>query len=308
MGMFRGKCFFVMMMAILIGLGVFDGCKEKATDSGRESPPMEEPVTKSQKRGIAFDLSTPTDLAALAPGVSWWYNWGKIPNAKILTAYMDTYKMRFVPMLWGGNTTTEDMAIVKNYVLTHADVQFLLVMNEPNLTDQSNRTPAEAATDWLKYEQVVADLAAQGRTVAIVGPAMTWGTMSGYSDPVMWLDAFYAAYRKANNNRDPQIDYLAFHWYDYGLNAQLERLKKYGKKFWVTEMANWNPQINSYLKQELQMQEMVSVCESRTDVVRYAWFYGRGGLPDTHFTYLLAPTDGQLTELGQMYVTLPYSK
>ncbi len=48
---------------------------------------------------------------------------------------------------------------------------------------------------------------------------MNWGTMQNYSDPVVWLDAFYAAYKNANGNRPPKIDYLAFHWYDYGLAA-----------------------------------------------------------------------------------------
>lgn len=33
---------------------------------------------------------------------------------------------------------------------------------------------------------------------------------------------------------------LAFHWYDYGLSAQLDRLIKYNKQIWFTEMANWN--------------------------------------------------------------------
>ena len=115
--------------------------------------------------------------------------------------------------------------------------------------------------------------------VKLVGPAMNWGTLSGYSDPVVWLDAFYAAYRGANGNRDPRIDYLAFHWYDYGLAGQLDRLKKYGKPFWVTEFANWHngdgaAQIDTAAKQAAQMAEMVAVCESRPDVFRYAWFTG----------------------------------
>ncbi len=64
--------------------------------------------------------------------------------------------------------------------------------------------------------------------------------MPGYQDPVAWLDAFYAAFRSANGGRDPTIDYLGFHWYDYGLGGQLDRLTKYGKPFWVTEFANWH--------------------------------------------------------------------
>ena len=264
-------------------------------------------ITRSPKRGIAFDLASSADIAALSKGVSWWYNWGKTPNSGVLPGYYQTFGMDYIPMLWGGATSASDMAAVKTFILAHSEIKYLLVMNEPNLTDQANRTPVQAAADWLKYEQVVADLASQGRTVYIVGPAMNWGTMPGFSDPVVWLDAFYAAYQAANGKL-PHIDYLAFHWYDYGLASQLYRLTKYGKKVWVTEMANWNVQINSYVKQEAQMQDMVNICETRTDVFRYAWFYGRGGLPDTKFTYLLSPADGQLSELGQVYVNLPFSR
>ena len=181
-------------------------------------------------------------------------------------------------------------------------------MNEPNLVDQANRTPVQAATDWIKYEQVIEDLAAQNRTVYLVGPAMTWGTMTNYSDPVVWLDDFYTAYKSANGGRLPKIDYLAFHWYDYGLAAQLDRLQKYGKKIWITEMANWNPQINSYQKQAAQMVEMVNICETRTDVFRYAWFIGRGSLPDNKYTYLFNPDPGQLNELGKLYLSLPFAQ
>ena len=132
--------------------------------------------------------------------------------------------------------------------------------------------------------------------------------MSGYPDPVVWLDAFYNAYKSANGGRIPQIDFLAFHWYDFGLSSQLDRLQKYGKQIWITEMANWNTQINSYAKQEAQMRDMVNICETRTDVFRYAWFIGRGSGSDNKFTYLFTNTPGELTELGKVYISLPYSK
>ncbi len=137
---------------------------------------------------------------------------------------------------------------------------------------------------------------------------MNWGTMANYSDPVKWLDAFYSAYKTANGGRDPKIDYLAFHWYDYGLEAQLDRLTKYGKKIWITEMANWNQQVNSYQKQAAQMTEMVGLCENRDDVFRYAWFIGRGSGPDYKYTYLFNSAPGELNELGKLYLSLPYKK
>ncbi len=204
-------------------------------------------------------------------------------------------------MMWNGSGKVDD---IEAYLKTHTQIKYLLVLNEPNLTDQANLTPQAAAKLWPTFESLSA------RTgVKIVGPAITWGTMPNFADPVVWLDAFYAAYRADHANRDPQIDYLAFHWYDYGLTAQLDRLKKYNKSIWVTEFANWHNgdgamQIDSVAKQKIQMEEMVAACEERDDVFRYAWFIGRMD-NDQHFTSLLG-AKGQLTELGQLYISLPY--
>ena len=298
-----------LLRNLLMGIIVFSllaGCKKESNpagtdDTGQGTIP---PITKSPKRGIAFNLTESADLDTLSKGVSWWYNWNYSTSAPL--NYNKTYAMEFVPMLWGGSPSSIDMTNAKNFILAHAEVQYLLVMNEPNLIDQANRMPYQAAADWLKYEQIISDLAAQGRIVYLVGPAMNWGTMTNYADPVVWLDDFYKAYQYVNGGKDPKIDYLAFHWYDYGLAGQLDRLKKYGKKIWITEMANWNPQINSYAKQKVQMQDMVNTCETRSDVFRYAWFYGRGTLPDSKYTYLLDPSPGTLTELGKFYIGLPY--
>lgn len=205
-------------------------------------------------------------------------------------------------MLWNGNF---DPNAVEAYLKAHPNIKYMLVMNEPNLTDQANLTPEQAAAVWPGYEKVAANTG-----VKIVGPAITWGTMTGYADPVVWMDAFYAAYAAANQGREPRIDYLAFHWYDYGLGGQLDRLAKYGKSFWVTEFANWHSQndgaqIDSPARQAAQMREMVATCESRSDVFRYAWFTGRWN-NDVHFTSLLNGS-GQLTPLGELYLTLPYA-
>ncbi len=292
----------LIIFAIIVLL--FVSCNKE--DSSTQPPDPIPQFTKSPKRGISYDLMNSADLDTLKSGVSWWYNWYHSTTAP--TNYYTTYEMEFIPMLWGGNTSNNYMTIVKNFILAHPEIKYLLVLNEPNLVDQANRTPVQAAADWIKYEQVVSDLAAQQRTIELVGPAMNWGTMTDYWDPVVWLDAFYSAYKSANGGRPPKIDYLAFHWYDYGLAAQLERLQKYGKKIWITEMANWNPQINSYQKQAAQMVEMVNICETRSDVFRYAWFIGRGALPDSKYTYLFDPNPGQLNDLGKLYLSLPYTK
>lgn len=268
-------------------------------DPPASSPGTGTPANKSAKRGIAYDLKATGDVAALAPGVSWWYNWSS--NTTVASAVATANAMDFQPMLWNG--VFNDAQIIAGLKAAPA-VKYLLLLNEPNLVDQANLTPAAAAALWPRYEAIAANTG-----VKLVGPQITWGTMANFADPVVWLDAFYAAYRAANGNRDPHIDHLAFHWYDYGLDDQLKRLEKYGKPFWVTEFANWhkgdgNAQIDTVEKQKKQMTELVAVCEGRADVIRYAWFTGRWD-NDTHHTSLLGAT-GQLTELGQHYLSLPY--
>ncbi|MCK9685057.1 glycosyl hydrolase [Scleromatobacter humisilvae] len=267
-------------------------------------PPAPGPApVKSAKRGVAYDFASLADLQALSTGVSWWYNWATRPNNALPANAALQASMDYLPMLWNASY---DAPSVEAFIKANADIKYLLVLNEPNLVDQADMSPSQAAAAWPGYEAVAAATGAK-----IVGPAITWGTMPGFSDPVVWLDAFIAAYQAANGGRSPQIDYIAFHWYDYGLADQLDRLKKYGKPFWVTEMANWHngdgsAAIDTLAKQQAQMTDMVATCESRPDVFRYAWFTGRWA-SDAHFTSLLGANPGDLTDLGRLYLTLPFT-
>jgi hypothetical protein len=225
-------------------------------------------LAASAKRGIAYDLASPADLKALSPGVTWWYNWGTAPSAKVPADYRTRYRMDYFPMLWNDKFNATGIAA---FLRAHPAIHYLLVLNEPNVGGQAYLTPQQAAGLWPRYEAVAAKA-----KVKIVGPQITWGTMPKYGDPVVWLDAFYAAYKAAHGGRAPRIDYLGFHWYDYGLAGQLDRLGKYKKPFWVTEFANWHSQhdgaqITTLAEQEKQMTEMVAICEQRGDVFRYAW-------------------------------------
>jgi hypothetical protein len=283
------------------GSGGSSGVSSTTSGAPSSSSASSSAAAKSAKRGIAYDLAADADLSALAPDVGWWYNWSARPNASVPADYRTRYGMEFVPMLWNGNF---DDAATITWLKANTDIKYLLVLNEPNLVDQANLTPQQAAQLWPRYEAVAASTG-----VKLVGPALTWGTMANYIDPVVWLDAFIDAYKTANGGRAPQIDYLAFHWYDYGLAAQLDRLVKYGKPFWVTEFSNWHngdgsAQIDTEQKQITQMLDMVSVCEQRADVFRYAWFTGRWN-NDTHYTSLLAGS-GQLTALGTQYIGAPF--
>jgi len=291
------------LLLLLTMAAWFPGCGgggSAAAGFATVTPPANSPTAKSSKRGIAYDLATAADLAALSPAVSWWYNWSPGPNFHLPANEATGLGMGFIPMLWNGSF---DATAIKTFLAANPGIGYLLVLNEPNLVEQANTTPQQAALLWPQYEAVAAQTGVQ-----LVGPAMTWGTMAGYQDPVAWLDAFYAAYQAGNGNRNPQIDALAFHWYDYGLDDQLNRLTKYGKPFWVTEFANWHSgtdgaQITTLAGQEAQMTAMVATCEGRTDVVRYAWFTGRLS-PDPHCTSLLGDP-GALTGLGTTYLALP---
>jgi hypothetical protein len=274
-------------------------------DSGSSSSSSAQAtILKSAKRGVAYDLAEPGDLKVLSAGVSWWYSWGLQPSGTVPAGYRAQFQMDFYPMIWGINY---DVGAIEDYLLANPQIKYLLVMNEPNLTSQANLTPQQAASLWPDFEAISATTG-----VKLVGPALTWGTMPGYSDPIVWLDAFYAAYEAANDNRAPQIDYLAFHWHDFGLAQQLDRLAKYGKPFWVTELANWHAlqdgaQVDTLAKRQAQIAEMVAICESRADVFRYAWSTGRRS-KDVHHTSLLGAAPGELSELGQLYMSLPYTR
>ncbi len=266
-------------------------------------------TSKSPKRGVAFDLANASDLSALSPGVSWWYNWASTPNAGVPSNYVAAYGMDYYPMLWNSSF---NVSTVESFILANPQIKYLLVLNEPNVSGQATCggastycQPAAAAALWPQFEAI-----AQSTGVQIVGPQITWGTDPNYSNPVTWLNAFYSAYESANSGRQPRIDFLGFHWYDYGLDAQLTTLAQFDKPFWVTELANWHSQndgaqITTLAAQETQMTSMVSDLEGRGDVFRYAWFTGRVS-PDPHFSSLLAGT-GVLTGLGQEYINLPYS-
>jgi hypothetical protein len=297
-----------MVLALLLGCGA---------GSGQAAPEPPAPATKSWKRGIAYDLRTAPDFAALKGGVSWWYDWGVGSNGPANAP--SSYGMDYVPMSWNGNDVAAG-GPVDGYLTAHPEAKYLLVLNEPNLKDQANLSVDQVVTLWPSIEAL-----AQKHGVKIVGPALNWGTVNtaaNPANPIAWLDAFFAGYR-SRYGKEPQVDAIAFHWYDYGLVGggtgfldDPTKLPKYGKKAWVTEFANWHAQadgaqIDSVAKQKEQMRQWVSFMETHDIVERYAWFTGRWpGNPC--FISLFQNTglsaaqgDGVLSELGRYYISLP---
>lgn len=249
---------------------------------------------KSSKRGIAFGYNAAADFAAIEGSVSWWYNWSHKPESTVANVYTD-YGMDFVPMTWNGSFNE---AGLRTFYSSHPEARYLLGFNEPNFTTQANMTPTQAAAIWPKLEQIAKDY-----NLKIVGPAVNYAdkpvTENGitYSDPIDYLDAFFAACPNC------QVDYIAMHnymCYAGALSGDVKRYKKYGKPIWLTEFACWDQPSITLDMQKSYMMGAIDYLESDTMIFRYSWFNGRSGAYP--YLDLYKSQAGQLTDLGKLYV------
>ncbi len=233
------------------------------------------------KRGIAFPKPTSSDLQALK-NVYWWYGWAPAPEVPASSPNME-----FVPMIWGE----------KQFVLASSIPQgskTLLGFNEPNFHVQANMSAEDAASKWPQLEQM-----AKSRNMKIASPAMNFcGGGCWDTDPYVYLDKFFAACKGC------QVDYLAVHWYNCdvaSLKDYIGKMKRFNKPIWLTEFACGQGD-TSVANQKRYMKEAIAYLESEPAVEKYAWCAGRS--PEIPTANLLG-SDGQLTELGQVYVNAP---
>jgi hypothetical protein len=254
------------------------------------------------KRGIAYGNNSFSDLSLLSQGISWWYNWSEIPESSVLNSYADL-GTDFVPMAWNGNFNQQKL---RDFLLTHPDVKYILGFNEPNFTGQANMTPTQAAAKWPEIEAIADEFG-----LKIVGPAVNYcGTCVSeggvtYNDPFKYLDDFFSS---CSNCR---VDYIAVHSYMNTVGAlswYVGQFKRFGKPIWVTEFAGWenNNNINSAASQESFLIGAVDFLENDTSVFRYSWFTGRTtGGPGTYPYIDLLNSGSGLTALGSTYITMP---
>ena len=259
--------------------------------------------TKSAKRGVAYGYHSAADMRALAPGLSWWYNWSPGPDAGVTSVYQGL-GLDFVPMQWNkdlnGATVTADALAAR----IPAGAKYLLGFNEPNFRSQANLTPTQAAALWPVLQEV-----ARRKNLKLVSPALNYCgdcvSENGitYYSPTQYLDAFFAACPTC------QVDYIAVHTYVCDvrwLRDKIGELKKYNKPIWLTEFSCGDlPHDQITLDgQKKYMTDAVAYLESEPAVFRYSWFAGR----NNEIPYInLLGADGQLTALGQLYVGLPYA-
>ncbi|MBN2525942.1 MAG: glycoside hydrolase family protein [Deltaproteobacteria bacterium] len=257
--------------------------------------------TKSCKRGVAYGHHSPADMAALADGVSWWYNWYFAPDSE-LGSQWSTYNVEFVPMRWGDNYSIGD---VQGGIPDAAQV--MLGFNEPNFFSQANLSATQAATMWPELEAV-----ADAKGLKLVSPAVNFCGGGCHSDgPVQYLNDFFKACDGC------RVDAIAIHIY-VGCDENSDGLKNnraqwlinhvemyksaFDKPLWLTEFAcSENP---SQAEQRAFLEDAVAYLESEPRIERYAWFAGRA---DNMVNVDLLGSDGALTALGEAYVNAPWS-
>ncbi len=250
---------------------------------------------RSLKRGVSYSFSISGDAKLLSPGVSWFYNWGPDVSTTLNTEVTDN-KIDFIPMAWNGSF---DATRIRNYKIAHPECEYLLGFNEPNLTDQANMTPTVAAQKWVAFSALAKEL-----NMKMISPAMNYGTLSGYSDPIVWLDEFFTLVPLS------EIDGIAIHCYmgnASSMASYVNRFKKYGKPIWLTEFCGWEQNITSVNAQMNYMSEAVNYLECNGNVARYAWFIPRanGAVESYPYMQLLTKTSPYaLSDLGKVFVNM----
>ena len=267
-----------------------DDPQNPATPTGQEVDVM----PKSSKRGVSFSFTNIMDLPLLSPYISWDYNWGNTPTEDA-ALWFDTNEMDFCPMCWNGSYSKDR---IRAYVAAHPNTKYLLAFNEPNLTDQANMTPAQAAALWPDVVALAKEL-----NLKLVSPAMNYGTLSGYSNPIKWLDDFFAQPGVSIDD----IYAISIHCYMSSPNAVQNYVKmfaKYNKPVWLTEFCAWDPVPGSVETQKDYMCAVLNFLESEPLVERYAWFIPRSSASVDKAPYMQLLTHDWppvLTPLGEMY-------
>lgn len=254
---------------------------------------------QSPKRGIAYGNNSTADLLALKPGISWWYNWGSLPENDVNANYA-TLGVEYVPMIWGKLSDAD----VQNFInKIKPGAKYLLAFNEPNFNDGARLSPQEAVDAWVNVEKVAA---AKNLEIVSASPAFNDpnNSYANISSPTAWHDQFFLLCPNC------KVDYIAFHTYDNTAGSVIgvtSLLKKYNRPVWVTEFAN--RVIQSAADKTAFMKQILNSFENDPDIYRYSWFTGRvpADWTDMQEGQLLSPTSGVLKPIGTEYINVSYT-
>jgi Glycosyl hydrolase catalytic core len=233
------------------------------------APSAAAPTVSSSKKGVgawSFDGAT---QALAESGASWYYTWSASPGVGGPSG------VQFVPMIWGAaDVTASTLSQVKQ------EGDELLGFNEPDMSGQSNMTPAQALSLWPQ-------LMATGMQLGSPAVADDGATPGG------WLDQFMSG----ATARGYRVNFITLHWYgsDFVTAAAVGQLQsylqavyaRYHLPIWLTEFALANfggsPATPTPRQQAAFVTAATAMLQHLSYVQRYAWF----GLQAT-------PTDGSM--------------
>ena len=291
-----------ILLGVLLGCGVSFATPDTSTpNSTIRVVNCDDPV-QSHKRGICANHLEEADFRALAPGVSWYYNWHYETQDKP----PGDVSMDYIPMAWGDRP--DSLNGLDHYLQEAAQKpRVVLAINEPNLKDQAFISPEKTATLYKKIKDI-----ADKYQLTVVGPNMSLGSPTDGSitamDPLenkTVTYTFMVPFLKAFFFYTDKTEVPALGLHTYGSIGELKWAvdamhKEFNRPVWVTEYAEWNASDDKaerdYLIQATDFLE-------RTPYVQgYAWFKERA---DNKKISLLEKDPGKLSELGQAYVSLP---
>jgi hypothetical protein len=260
---------------------------------------------QSVKRGIACNTMSAADFEAIAPGVSWYYNWGATP----LTVPAGV-NIQFIPMAWNGASSFQTQ--ISSYLAAGNRPSVVFALNEPNLEGQAFMTPSNSA---ITFEQVNA--ICSNYDIPVIAPHMAEGSATNQSitayDPIQMSNVTYTY-------ETPYI--AAFEYYcgstvpagmsDHSYGGYGDLTYWVGQMHtdyptqtvWVTEFnGSGDGETNDDATVIANMIPTVDYLERTPWIQGYSWFMSQIS-GDPHNS-ILSTTDGVLTAAGQVYVQMP---
>jgi hypothetical protein len=247
--------------------------------------PSATPAPASAKKGVVFTgPGTQETFDSAILGAGWWYSYH---------AQNTGLQASFVPMVRPGY----DPAIVQ-WMARRLASHYVLVLNEPDRSDQDNITPAQGATLYHAVRDQVLAWDAEARF--IVGNV---SNIDYYG--FTWLRDMAVSYQAQYGEAMPVAGW-GVHIYDCTSAQQRwrdklqmfvnwQRAAGMGGELWVTELGC----LNSDAAVLRIMNEQTAWLNTTPLIARYAWFATRN---DTGSGSLLN-TNGILTTLGRIFIS-----
>lgn len=241
-----------------IGINIGYGSSSSSSAAPSSTSSSSSGSGKTGKRGVAYNDAKLTDCLVSSPEVSWGYNWGSSSSGL-------SDSVKFIPTLWGPKSEfTNDWSKNAQSAIESGSTH-LFSFNEPDLGEQANLSPSEAAAAYKEYMEPFAGKA------KLCAPSVTNG---GGSMGLSWLSSFL------ESCSDCTIDCINIHWYDSAENS--EYFKKHvsdaadtapGKQIFVSEFAatGSDDQISTFLE------DVMPWMDSNDDVGGYAYFMAGEG-------------------------------